>query len=110
MKWNNSLLLIIVLIFSQLANGQSETKKSEKLITITGKVRDLEEKPVEGATLYIDNLKTNCITKRNGSYRIKVSPSAINLEVRSPEYESNITPINGQKSIDFVLKGLKERI
>jgi len=110
MKWNSYLLLFIAVCMPQFACGQSSSKTSDELITITGKVLNADKKPVEGAVLYVDNLKTNTITKTNGSYKIKVSPSSINLEVRSPEYGTCITAINGQTSINFILVGTNGQV
>jgi hypothetical protein len=105
MKWNNSLALIIALCLSQLIFGQEAAKKSYKLLTITGKVMNQANKPVSDAVFSVDNIKTTIISKSNGSYKIKVSPSALNLEVFSEEFGSRSRAINGQTSIDFVLDG-----
>jgi len=105
MKWNNSLALIIALCLSQLIFGQDASKKSDKLITITGKVKNLDNKPVSDAFFSVDNIKTTIVSKSNGSYKIKVSPSALNLEVFSEEFGSSSAAINGQTSINFVLNG-----
>ena len=105
MKWNNSLALIIALCLSQLIFGQDASKKSDKLITITGKVKNLDNKLVSDAFFSVDNIKTTIVSKSNGSYKIKVSPSALNLEVFSEEFGSSSAAINGQTSINFVLNG-----
>jgi TonB-dependent SusC/RagA subfamily outer membrane receptor len=105
MKWNKIIVLVFAICLSQIGSGQKTNKGSDKLITISGKVLNADKKPVAGAVLYVDNLKTNNITKKNGSYKIKVSPSAINLEVRSTEYGTCITAINGQTYINFILAG-----
>jgi TonB-dependent SusC/RagA subfamily outer membrane receptor len=110
MKWNKSLLLIIVVCLSQFAPAQSDEKKPGKLITVTGKVLNTDKEPVAGAVLYIDNVKTNNVTKNNGSYKIKVSPSAIDIEVRSPGYENSVAEIKGQTTINFVLAGTDFRV
>ncbi len=102
MKWNMAFLMIIALSLSQLSAGQASSKKSDKLITITGKVLNTEKKPVAGADIYIDNIPTNNTTKGNGTYKIKVSPTALKIEVRSSEYGSREIAINGQTSIDFI--------
>lgn len=104
MKWNNFFLLISVFCLSQLAYGQDSAKKSDKLINITGSVMTLEKKPVAGAVLYIDNIKTSVTTKTNGSYKIKVSPSSLNLEVRSDDFKSSEIAINGKTTINFTLE------
>jgi TonB-dependent SusC/RagA subfamily outer membrane receptor len=90
---------------SQFSFGQNQDRKSDKLVTIAGKVMTFDKTPVEGGVLYVDNIKTNIITKSNGSYKIKVSPSATNLEVRSDIYGSCETVINGQTTINFTFKG-----
>lgn len=110
MKWNNSFLLISAVCLSQFAYGLDTAKLSDELITITGKVLTLENKPVAGAVLYIDNIKTNITTKTNGSYRIKVSPSALNLEVRSTDFKSCETAINGKTTINFTLERLNNQV
>lgn len=94
--------MIIALCLSQLSGAQSSSKKSDKLITITGKVLNTDKEPVERAVIYIDNIPTNKTTKGNGTYKIKVSPAALKVEVRSSVYGSREIAINGQTSIDFI--------
>jgi TonB-dependent SusC/RagA subfamily outer membrane receptor len=110
MKWNNILMLIFAICFGQLASGQRTDKRSDKLMTITGKVFNLDRKGVEGAVFYIDNIKTSYTTKSNGSYKIKVSPSAHNLEVHSSQYGSCEKLINGQTNINFTLDGISDNL
>ena len=105
MKWNKTLALIIAVCLSTIVSGQDTAKNSDKLITITGKVKNKDNKPVSDAVFSIDNIKTNIVTKSNGSYKIKVSPSAMNLEVFSSEFGGSSVAINGQTSIDFTLNG-----
>jgi TonB-dependent SusC/RagA subfamily outer membrane receptor len=106
MKQKILFLIIAVICLSQIAPAQK--KKSDKPVTITGKVFSPDKKPVEGAVFYIDNFKTNFKSQSNGSYKIKVSPSALNLEVRSSVYGSCETLINNQTSINFTLNGIVE--
>jgi TonB-dependent SusC/RagA subfamily outer membrane receptor len=105
MKPNNILLLIFTLWFSLTASAQNSGKGSDKPIDITGKVLTLDQMPVEGAVFYIDNFKTNFKSNNKGSYKIKVSPSAYKLSVRSSEYGSCDTIINGKTTINFTLSG-----
>jgi TonB-dependent SusC/RagA subfamily outer membrane receptor len=106
MKSIKILVLLAAICCSQITSGQKAGKESDKLVTITGKVLDSNKKPVEGAVFYIDNFKTSYVSKSNGSYKIKVSPSAVNLEVRSPDFGFSEIPINGQTDIDFILPGI----
>jgi TonB-dependent SusC/RagA subfamily outer membrane receptor len=110
MKRNYFILLLITVCLWSFAYAHADAKNSDKLITISGKVLNAENKPVAGAVLYVDDLKTNTSTKNNGTYKIKVSSSAINIEVRSPEYGTSKKAINGQTSIDFVLSGSNEQV
>jgi type 1 fimbria pilin len=109
MKRNYFIFLLITVFLWSFAYGHANARDTDKLITISGKVMNTENKPVSGAVLYVDNLKTNISTKYNGFYKIKVSSSAINIEVRSPEYGTSKKAINGQTSIDFVLAGSNEQ-
>ncbi|MCX6321508.1 MAG: TonB-dependent receptor plug domain-containing protein [Bacteroidia bacterium] len=105
---NKIFSLIVTICLMQSASGQNTDKKSDKTITITGKVLNMDHKPVEGAVFYIDNIITSFKSKSNGSYKIKVSPSALSLEVRSPEYGSGKTLINNQTTINFTLNGIAD--
>jgi hypothetical protein len=107
MKWNNVLTLAVALCLSAFVYGQKATEKSDKLITITGKVKTSNNQPVSDAVLSVDNIKTNIVTKSNGSYKIKVSPSATFLEVSSPVFGNGSASINGQTTINFVLTTVK---
>jgi hypothetical protein len=108
MKWNYSLAIIIAVCIGQVTYGQNSSKKAGKSITITGKIINQQQKPVEGAVFYIDNLKTSFKSKSNGSYKVKASSSAVKLKVISPEYGAGETLINGQKTINFTLDGITE--
>jgi hypothetical protein len=105
MKWNKILVLFLVACLTQVSYGQKAKKGSDKPVTITGNVVNQNDAPVVGAVLYIDNVRTSNITKDDGSYKIKVSPSAVTLEVRSSQYGNCETPIDGQTEIDFTLDG-----
>jgi TonB-dependent SusC/RagA subfamily outer membrane receptor len=108
MKFKNILIIIVLIYLTQITAGQYKSKLSDKPVTVSGKVFNLNHKPVEGAVFYIDNVKTSYKSNSNGSYKIKVSPSAINLEARSPEYGSCETPINNQTTINLTLNGITE--
>jgi TonB-dependent SusC/RagA subfamily outer membrane receptor len=104
MKWNGILVLVFAICLTQMGFGQKSGKGSDKPVTITGKVLNRDNNPVSGAVLYVDNVKTSTTTKNNGSYKIKVSPLALNLEVRSSEFGSSTTAISGKTAINFILE------
>lgn len=99
------LSLISFICLSQNLNGQESSKKSDNPVTITGKVLNLRNQPVVGAVMYIDNIRTTTVTKSDGTYKIKVNPSATNLEARSSVYGTSVTPIDGHTKINFLLEG-----
>jgi TonB-dependent starch-binding outer membrane protein SusC len=108
MKWKFILFIITAFCFFQIGSGQNSIRKSDKPLTISGKVTTADHKPVEGAVFYIDNIRTNFKSGKNGFYKIKVSSSALKLEVRSSEYGSCDTLINEQTKINFTLKQVSE--
>ena len=97
-------MLVFAICLTQMGFGQKAGKGSDKPVTITGKVLNRDNNPVAGAVLYVDNVKTSTTTKNNGSYKIKVNPLALNLEVRSSEFGSSITAISGKTAINFILE------
>lgn len=96
--WKQTLTFLIALSIVQFSTAQ----KSET-ITIQGYVYNSDHKPILGAVIYIDNIKTSNTTRQDGSYKIKVSSSISTLGVRSLEYGFAEKAIEGKKKIDFVL-------
>lgn len=103
MKRSKIFILIALICFTHISNAQNAVKRSDKAITITGKVIYSNQKPVEGAHFYIDNLRTAFKSKKNGSYKIKVSSSAYKLSVGLQETVFCDTVINNQRKINFTL-------
>jgi TonB-dependent SusC/RagA subfamily outer membrane receptor len=102
MMRSKAFFIILILILSvTVSSGQ----KGDKMVVISGAVTDAKKNPVEGAVFYIDNLKTSYRTKSNGSYKIKVSPSARKLSVRTNDWGSRDTIINELTIINFTLPG-----
>jgi TonB-dependent SusC/RagA subfamily outer membrane receptor len=109
MKLKSIFLIISAILISHIAIGQKAGKKSSETITITGKVMTQSGSPVSGAVFYIDNVRTTNITKSDGSFKVKVHASVLNLEVRSSEYGSFKTPISDRTTINFILDGEKSQ-
>jgi hypothetical protein len=108
MKTRYLILIISVTFLLNVVEGQEAGKKSDKMVTISGKVLNNENVPVSGAVFYIDNVRTSYKTTSNGSYRIKVSPEARKLEVRSSVYGSGETLIGDKTRINFTLNGFSD--
>lgn len=99
MKPGYLFLLIFPLLLSTTSFGQKPPKK----LTITGVVRDVNQKPVSGAIILIDNLKTNIVTDKKGFYKIKVSPKAKSISAFSLKQGVSETEIGGRTMINFSL-------
>jgi TonB-dependent SusC/RagA subfamily outer membrane receptor len=95
------LFLVLTLILCSLE--PVSTQKGKK-ITIAGKVVDAANKPVAGASIFIDKAKTDVVTGQDGSYRIKVKPVAEDILVFSLLRGASEEKINGRTEINFVLK------
>src|SRR5450759_2612659 len=93
--------LSLLICYSHVSFGQKTNRK----ITITGKVMDVKQKPVEGAVIFIDKVKTNSVTDQQGYYKVKVSPDAKKILVFTLFNGASEEEIKGRTSIDFILTG-----
>ena len=66
---------------------------------------DINQKPVSGAFIFIDNRKTNIITDEKGFYKIKVSPKAKFITAFTLMNGVSKAEIGGRTTINFGLKG-----
>lgn len=95
-------LIIIVSLFSySIANGQMRGKK----IVISGIVCDSLQKPVPGASIFVDNKETPYVTNKKGYYKIKVKPDARKILIFSTLNRVNETTIDGRTTINIFLSG-----
>lgn len=100
MKWN----IIFVLLLSLFSIQVSYAQKLGKKIKITGVVVDANRKPVEGALIMVDGVKSDEVTDSKGAYSIKVLPSAKTLTVLSLyTNEMKAIDINGNSVVNFIL-------
>jgi len=66
---------------------------------------DVKQKPVEGAVIFIDKVKTNSVTDQQGYYKVKLSPDAKEILVFTLFNGASEEEIKGRTSIDFILTG-----
>lgn len=93
------ILLTLLLICPEIITAQKTRR-----IVITGKVTDKKNKPVPGASIFIDSHKTDIVTDQNGYFRIKVNQDAEEILVFSLLAGAAEQKIGGRKEIDFILK------
>lgn len=96
-------ILLIVLSLLMVSYIPVSGRKAKKII-ISGKVVDAANKPVAGASIFIDKEKTEILTDQNGFYQIKVKPGASEILVLSLLYGAAKEKIDGRTEINFVLK------
>lgn len=94
---------LFLLIFFVLLSTTSFGQKPPKKLTITGVVLDINQKPVSGAFIFIDNQKTNTVTDEKGFYKIKVSPKAKSISAFTLMNGVSETEIGGRTLINFSL-------
>lgn len=91
--------LSLLIFFSNISFGQNKNKK----ITVTGIVLDAKQKPVEGAAIFIDKIKTNSVSDQRGYYKVKVSPDSKEILVFTLFNGASEEAINGRTTINFTL-------
>jgi TonB-dependent SusC/RagA subfamily outer membrane receptor len=94
--------LLIALTINLFCPVNVSAQKGKK-ITISGKVTDVGNKPVAGASIFIDKVKTDVVTDQNGFYKIKVKPDAV--EILAFTLLSGVSEeiIGGRTEINFIL-------
>jgi TonB-dependent SusC/RagA subfamily outer membrane receptor len=99
----NLLILILYLLagYSNISSGQNKNKK----IIITGTVKDAQQKPIEGATIFINKIKTTSVTDQNGFYKVKTNSDAGTIMVFTFFNGVSEVEIKGRTTIDFILTG-----
>lgn len=95
-------LLLFVLLSTCLFNvsyGQKANKKTE----LTGTITDINQNPVSGATIFIDNKSTGKVSNSKGVYKIKILPDAQTVSVMTISGNLTELPIKGQTVVNFSL-------
>ena len=99
MKSKMFLLTILILTLSVSAYAQ----KSGKKYFITGQVLDINDQPVSGAMVFIDNKKSDAITDDKGAYKVKVKADAVKISILKLSSDLMNEEINGRTVINFKL-------
>jgi len=100
-KMKIKLFLLTIIFFTGFFDLSAQ--KTNKRITITGKVTDLYNSPVSGAFIMIDGKSTERKTNVLGLFKVKVKPSAQRIGIFTTFTELKEEPINGRTTINFNL-------
>jgi TonB-dependent SusC/RagA subfamily outer membrane receptor len=101
-------LFLLILIFFTVFFDIS-AQKANKKITITGKVTDLYNSPVQGAFIMIDGKNIERKTDNKGFFKIKVKSSSQKIGIFTTFTEVKEEPINGRTIINFNLDKIVPR-
>ena len=97
MKSKIFILTIFILTLSVSAFAQ----KSGKKYYITGQVLDVNDQPVSGAMVFIDNKKSDAITDDKGAYKVKVKADAVKISILKLSSDLMNEEIDGRTVINF---------
>lgn len=98
----NSKVLFLILcgyIIISPVSGQENTRK----VIITGIVADINQKPVYGASILIDGVKSSKITNNKGKYKIKINVTAKKIGILTTPPAKIEELIAGRAVINFTL-------
>jgi TonB-dependent SusC/RagA subfamily outer membrane receptor len=92
-----SMILILTLSSDLLAQKQG------KKYFIAGQVTNINDKPVAGAVILIDNINSDVVSDAEGMFKVKVKSNATAIAVFSTMDGQSEEKINGRKVINFKL-------
>lgn len=95
------LLFLTLLLLS--VSVSSFAGKSGKKFYVTGQVLDINDQPVFGAMVFVDNKKSDVITNEKGMYKVKIKDDAVILSILHLSGGLMNEKINGRTVINFRL-------
>jgi TonB-dependent SusC/RagA subfamily outer membrane receptor len=79
-------------------------QKSIKKFTVSGYVKDINDNPLAGVMILLDNKNTGKVTNDKGYYKIKVKSDNKIISVFTLNGASTGIPIEGRTSVSFILE------
>ena len=101
MNWKT--IVIIVLSLMVVETSYATVEKKKKKITVSGYVMDVNEKPLEGISIIVDNVHSKKFTDRKGFYKIKIKPETKTLIAYDLNHGGIKMDYAGNSEINFVL-------
>lgn len=95
------LLFVFLFAFTSIGTMNAQEKVSKK-ITVTGIVTDYGNKPIKGAFIFVDSLKTKVKTNKKGVYKIKLDSEAKLLTAFSLNHGIIDIGYNKQEKVNFI--------
>ena len=94
-------IILLLSIFIITSSVSSFAQKSGKKHYITGQVLDINNMPVSGAMVFIDNKSSDVITNDNGMYKVKIKADAKIISILTLSGGLMNEAINGRIVINF---------
>ena len=98
--------ILLLSIFIITSSVSSFAQKSGKKYYITGQVLDINNTPVSGAMVLIDNKSSDVITDNNGMYKVKIKADAALISIVNLSGGLMNEAINGRIVINFKLNNV----
>jgi TonB-dependent SusC/RagA subfamily outer membrane receptor len=95
--------ILLLSIFIIASSVSSFAQKSGKKYYITGQVLDINNKPVSGSRVLIDNKSSDVTTDDNGMYKVKIKADATIISILNFSGTLMNEVINGRTVINFKL-------
>ncbi|NNC69453.1 MAG: TonB-dependent receptor plug domain-containing protein [Flavobacteriaceae bacterium] len=97
-----NLRFLLILVFIFYITGVDSQSEAVKKVELTGVVTDYDNKPIKGARIFVDSLKTKVKTNKKGIYKIKVSQKNRVITVFSVDHGVIDIDYTGQNKINFI--------
>ena len=99
MNWKTIIIIALSLVVIEASMAQGKKKK----ISVSGYVTDVNEKPLQGVSIVVDDVRSNVFTNNKGFYKIKIKPETKTLMAYSLNHGGIEIEYNGRAKINFVL-------
>jgi hypothetical protein len=103
------LLFVFLFAFTFIGTINAQEKDSKK-ITVTGIVTDYGNKPIKGAFIFVDSLKTKVKTNKKGLYKIKLDANTKLLTAFSLNHGIIDIDYNKQEKVNFIFPENSEAV
>lgn len=96
-------IVIIALSLLVVEGSFAQVKAKTKKIIVSGYVTDVDEKPLEGVSIIVDDARSDVVTNKKGFYKIKVKPDTKTIMAYSINHGGIEVNFTGRTKINFIL-------
>lgn len=96
-------IVIIALSLLVVEGSFAQVKAKTNKIIVSGYVTDVDEKPLEGVSIILDDTRSDVVTNKKGFYKIKVKPDTKTIMAYSINHGGIEVNFTGRTKINFIL-------